>query len=617
MALASTNPIRLADTHLMCTGEFLVSPPAMHLATGLCKKLGWLSQMPFTLNGVNPPMADTEVVTSLVVASVGHQVRTGLVLRLRMLDEHATPQQCEAARENRMDAWEGILRDNALEPVRPLASEGVYALLPREGLRFLRRATDPDGAPIFHEGTGQISLTDLEQLVAAHPGSGLCITLFPRSSVRIDPNALAQETLNADCLIATWGMAADDVAFIKRKYLPLAVCPEVDPADRMTGFHFLYDPWEQIARIRKQTGQPALTATGVGEMTRAFGFWQKPAAPQEEPYPTPVDSPVQMARGMMKGLTGLRQQMRATTQAFSSGVKAQVTQAVAPQLAHAMQQMTDLPGVQQQQFSQALDRISRLADSMTPPELAAEARTAGLDTPIDSLLLLKMGFSREQELLDGGLTPELLTLLRSALHLRQQCPDCCADDANCITYAFMVGYLYEALINRCFVPLFKVTGGNPNAHFLSDYTKVNEAHMQRLAEYAGKRDRTMRSLTADDWTAWMTLCNMIRSLRNRQHSDRAVGFVSHGEMAAAHEVFFFKGHSAKTALTRLPAFSAERPAWSKEFNPGLPAAWGATTNDQRNAVARHIVSRVSAFSPSLLQFLLRCGTVAAKEDPSC
>ena len=45
MALTSVNPIRLADAHLMCAGEFVLSPAG---------SLGWLAHLPHALQSLSP-----------------------------------------------------------------------------------------------------------------------------------------------------------------------------------------------------------------------------------------------------------------------------------------------------------------------------------------------------------------------------------------------------------------------------------------------------------------------------------------------------------------------------------------------------------------------------------
>lgn len=591
MALASMNPIRLADAHLMCTAEFLITPG---------ESLGWLTALPHALNAVMTGSGETETAVSLVVAHAPDGVRTGLVLRLRMQDPCASAEECAAHRDDRIPAWTQRLAQDDLRPVQPLGSEGVYALLPREGFTCLRRARGADGAPVFQPDMGRLTFPMLEQAVCANPGSGLCITLIPHGE-------------DMDFLVAHWGLSGG-VSLRNALRLPLADCPEAQGP--LAGFHLLYDPWEMIRRIAGETQAPVLTATTAREVEMLLGPCIRSAAPKASP--AAAATPREMAHSLLQSIPALREEMHSTTRQLRTDLQQQVQQANADALAEvqrrmnqAIGQISAIPGLQQQNIGSVMERTQRIISSITPHQAAEEARAAGLAGPIDTLTLMKMGFSGESELLAAGLDDDLLDLLRATVRLRLQCPDACGEDVNCMPYAFMIGFIYEALIKHCYVPLFRATDGYHRAHNLSDFTKVNEGHCERLAAFPGYRDRFMTRLTARDWAAWMTLCNMLRTLRNRQHSDNATGFISRNEFVAAFEAFFFPGASVKTDLMSLPAFQAEYPAWAREFKPDLPADWGVTPDEQRRSVRRHVAGRVSAFDPSLLQLLLACRRIDA------
>lgn len=620
MALASTNPIRLSDAHLMCTCEFLITP----YKNGYGQPLSWLTFLPGRLSCVNSPIPDTELATSLVIASSPTGVRTGVVLRMRMLNERATAAQCQEAMSLRLPRYEKVLAEEGLRPVRPLASEGVYALLPHAGVRFICRARNDKGQPLYNDHMNPLNFSMLKDMVANYPGSGLCITFLPDS--------ITEEFDKMDFLIASWGFPEGTREVMEMLNLPLEPFSGLTCDDPLAGFQFLYDPWAVRFRVGRPTWGDQLVSTSMEEMTRLLGLPTPPPAPEPEPKPEPQSpTPTGMAgdaRKMLQSMTlsapDLREQMRSVVSNFRTTLQDQVKQNVSnavsgvqQELGSAMQLLQETPGAQLDAFESALERVQRLSDTLPPPQLAAEARAAGLDVPIDTLTLMKMGFSSEQALLDAGLTPDLLSLLRSTVQLRSQFADQSAGDVNCVPYAFMVGYMYEALISRFFAPLFRATGGSSKAHHLSDFTRVNADHMRRMSDYARTRESSMRTYTADDWAVWMTLFNMLRSLRNRQHSDKGTGYMDAAEMIAGYEAFLFPGSTAKRTLVHLPAFSDAPPAWSKEFQPALPDSWGATPKAQRDAVALHLSRHASAFQPSFLQFLLRCGKVAREGDSAC
>lgn len=591
MALASMNPLRLADAHLMCTAEFLITPG---------KGLGWLTALPRALSAALPGSGETETAVSLVVAHAAGGVRTGLVLRLRMKDPFATAEECAAHRDDRIPVWTQRLIQDDLQPVQPLGGEGVYALLPREGFTCMRRARGADGAPVYHADMGRLTFPMLEQLVSANPGSGLCITLIPRGG-------------ELDFLVSHWGLSGH-VSLCNALRIPLADCPEA--RGPLAGFHLLYDPWEMLRRIAEANHTPALTAAAADELESLLGPCVRSAVP--EATPAAAASPREMAHSLLKSIPALREELHSSTRQLREELQQQVRQANADALSEvqrrmnqAIGQVSAIPGLQQKNVEGVMERTRRIISSLTPHQAAEEARAAGLAGPIDALTLMKMGYSGESELLAAGLDDDLLDLLRATVRLRQQCPDVCTEDVNCMPYAFMIGFLYEALVRHCYVPLFRATDGYHRAHNLSDFTRVNEDHCERLAAFPGYRDRFMSRLTARDWAAWMTLCNMLRTLRNRQHSDAATGFISRNEFVAAFEAFFFPGASVKAEMMSLPAFQVGHPAWAKEFKPDLPAVWGLTPDEQRQSIRRHVAGRVTAFDPSLLQLLLACRRIDA------
>ncbi|MBR3764906.1 MAG: hypothetical protein IKK57_10215 [Clostridia bacterium] len=590
MAYASMNPIRLADAHLMCTAEFLITPG---------EGLGWLTALPHALHHTASDAAETAV--SLVIIHCAEGLRTGLVLRLRMQDEHASAAECAACRSECLPGWTQRLEALELRPVQPLADEGVYALLPREGLTFLRRARGADGAPVRRPDMGRLTFPMLEELLTAHPGSGLCVTCLPRDG-------------DMGFTVAHWGLGGSRNRLLNALHLPLADCPEAQGP--LSGFHFLYDPWELLRRIAGATHDPALTATTAGELEMLLGT-HSPAPHTAAAAPLPSGSAREMAQGLLGSIPSLQEQLKQSTRQLRDHLQQQVRQASADglsevqhRMSQAVGQLAAVPGMQQKSIEGVMERTSRIIRSITPHQAAEEARAAGLAGPIDALTLMKMGFSNEDELLAAGLDDDLLDLLRATVHLRQQCPETCSEDVNCMPYAFMIGYLYEALLKHCYLPLFHATDGYRRAHHLADYTRVNADHCQRLAAFPGYRDRFMTRLTPRDWAAWMTLCNMLRALRNRQHSDQAAGFICRREFIAAYEFFFFPGASVKAEMLALPAFQTGFPAWAKEFKPDLPDEWGMTPDEQRRAVRQHVSARVAAFDPSLLQLLLACRRIA-------
>lgn len=609
MAIPTMNPVRLLNTRLAAVGEILLDPAA---------ELGCVPLIAHALAGADVTPPDAEACVSLVMGAVQGAVRAGLVLRVRMLDASATPEDCERAREDLLLSVARELRRAGMKPVRPLAEEGVFALMPREGMHFFCREVDRNGTPRFCTREQPIPVAALERLLLENPGSSLCLSLTP-----------GREPQQTAFTLAWWGAAPEALSgALRLADLPFVPCGGVAPGSMLQGFELRYDPWKLHHDLTRRLGRADLTTTHIKELTALFG--PPPTAQADAPAPAPLSqatrdtgvSARQMTRGLMDALPEMKQQMRTTMQLFRQGVQEQVQQSVGTALQDVQEklrqvtlQVTDMPGLHKDVLTDTLSRMNERAERVNPGQLAEEMRTAGLARPLDALTLMKMGFGSEKELLDLGLTEDLLALLRSTVQLHAQSPSMCGDDVNCMPYAFMIGYMYEALISHCFVPLFRATGGYRKAHHLADFTRVNWDHCQRLADFPGYHHSGMRSLTPQDWASWLTLCNAMRSLRNRQHSDRTTGFISHAEMEAAYDMFLFPGQLAKVTLLHLPAFSPAPPAWAKLFQPDLPADWaGGTPEEQRRTVERHIVSRVSPFTPSLLQFLLRCRCITPEED---
>lgn len=587
MALTSVNPIRLADAHLMCAGEFVLSPAG---------SLGWLAHLPHALQSLSP---DAQVAASLVMACAGDEVRTGLALRLRMHDMLCTPARCEEARESCMPAFIRLLEEDGLSPRRPLGGEGVLALLPRQDFRLLRRKTARiDVAlpqPLTHEG--------MTRLLRRYPGSGLCVTLIPTP----------EQDESFELLLTCWGLPQAGLAL-----LPLEECALPDPL--LAGFEMLYDPWAMLRRVREGS-DPALSRVSARELQLLLGPWQPPAPAAPAPE-SPAAEALADIHALLDGVSALREQMISNTQTYKAALRRQIDLATGEALRQTSEsvrqltaQLAAVPGMQRIQMADTLERLQSRIRSLTPAQAAEEARRAGLDRPIDASMLFRMGFTSEEEMRAQGLSDDQLTLLRSAVHQHGQCPEPAGSTKNCIAYANMLGCLYESLIMQRFAPLYRVTGGYAKAHLLSNFTRVDWDHCRRLADYAAPRAALLRPMTQADWAAWLTVCNAMRLLRNRIHSDEdTICFICRDELDAALNAFLLPGRDQKLHLLSLPCFSDAPPSWSREFAPQLPESWAGTTPAaQRDHVRRHIAGRISAFQPSLLQFLLCCGRLCPEE----
>lgn len=543
MALASTNPIRLSDAHLMCTGEFLITPYETTQNGQTLKPLSWLTHLPSRLNSINSAVPETELATSLVIASTPAGLRTGLILRMRMLPEGATPAQCQEALSLRLGDYERIIAGEGLAPVRPLAAEGVYALLPRDGLRFLCRARNEKGRPLRNDSMTPVTCSLLEALIARHPGSGLCITLLP-DSITKEPGKL-------DFLIASWGLPESTPGVSAIPGIPLEPFRELSPEDPLAGFQFLYDPWALRFRISKPTWGEELVSTSTAELIALLGLYSPPAPAAPPPAaPTPrsmAASARRMAGSLTQSLPGIRQQMHASVQALRRDTQAQVAQTIDGALQDVQQHLS-------RPLQQSAMSACPAGAAIPLPQLAAQARAAGLDLPIDPVTLMKMGFCSERALMDAGLTPDQLCLLRAALQQRRQCPDG-PGDVNCRPCAAMLGHLLDALLP------------------------------------AGAAGSTCPRGDNADQAAWLTLCKALHSLL---HPTEPGSFLSSSALSVAFDAFLLPGASRKRTLVQLPAFC------------DAPYA----------SAALHIARHASAFRPSLLQQLLG-GHITSGEENVC
>lgn len=595
MAMATMNPIRLTDARLMATGELLLPPG---------QDMSWLPDMPRALAAEALRAPEGDAALTLVLAAPKERLRCGLVLRLSLRDPHIPPAACAEAREQLMAFAASWLTEQGAAPTRPLGSEGVFCCLPREGLRFMRRST-PDAAltqPV------RLDMTALESLLLSHPDSGLCLTLLP-----CDDFALI-------FTCAVWGTGAQAIAdLLIQSGLPLVCSSPMGEADLLPGFEFLYDPWKLAWRLQQEAALP--TRTTPQELQLLFGE-RKPVPAAAQPAASPYSGAArQLAQGVLGSLPDLTRQMRASARSFRDGVQQQVKHemdeaigSVQRQLNTAAAQLQELPGAQQTHLTDVLTRLNERISHLSPDQAAQEVANAGFNQPLDALTLMKMGFSGEQELLDLGLTVDLLPLLRAAVALHDQCPASCTGEQNCMPYAFMIGYLYEALVGSRFFQAHKHSGGERQPT-LVDYSKVSAERCEKLASFGRFRDPALRRLNARDWAAWLNLFDCTRLMRNRQHSDKGVpGFITREEMEAFFSLMLFPGQMAKLDVLRLPAYGKHPPRWSKRFTPQLPQElFGAPTGDDHAQLQQHISRNISAFTPSLLRMLLSSGDLLPGE----
>jgi len=585
MAMATMNPIRLTDARLMAAGELLLTPGP---------DMSWLPEMPYMFTPGTMCEPEGDVALTLVLTAPGARLRCGLVLRLRHQAPHISPAACAQARERLMYCAADWLKEQGAMPIRPLGGEGVFCCLPREGLHFLRR-TNP-GTALTQPMT--LDTAALESLLLSYPDSGLCLTLLPCDDF----------ALSFSC--AVWGKGAQAIAdLLIRSGLPLVCGSAMGDADLLTGFEFLYDPWKLSGRVSDMAS--------LSEWRLIFG---DPRAPQPDTVPVTVTTR-QMVQELLGRMPDAISQMRDGISSFRDGLQQQVKRemdsavgSVQRQLNVAAAQLQALPGAQNDHLTNVLASLNERISHLSPAQAAQEVNRAGLDQPLDALTLMKMGFSSEQELTDMGLTAELLSLLRAAVALHSQCPAACTDEQNCMPYAFMIGYLYEALVSSRFFQAHKHADGERQPT-LVDYSKVSGDRCESLATFGRFRDPALRRLTARDWVAWLNLFDCTRLMRNRQHSDKGVpGFISHEEMEAFFSLMFFPGQTAKLAVLDLPAYGSKPPRWSRKFIPQLPPElFGSVPGDDLAALRQHVSRSISAFTPSLLRLLLSSGDLLPGE----
>ncbi len=568
-------------------GEYLITH-GQHLI--------WLPQLPARLFAPVMYTPAAQTVPAVMLCSSAGQVCARVALYLRMPSSFASQEIGTSATGDMMTRAGQLLAGWGVQPVRASEEADVPAM-PREGLCFLRRCDIP-GVP---SDVNALTWAALQTLLRPYSGSGMSLTLLPR--------AAHQEGM--DFILGVWGVPECAVdSFLTSARLPLRRFTAAVTDDD------LRDPWK-LSALLKASGDPTQTYVTTQELTLLLGEQAQSAA--SEPAAGSLNVLTggirRSVRDMIPDLSSIRMQTRETTRAFSERVEQQVSQnigmglsQISGDLRKATAQLGSLPQLQGTRLMDVLDRLPHQIDALSQSQLADALREAGLDRSLDMLTLMKMGFSSEQELLNSGLDQELLSLMRSTIRLYEQCPRTSSADMNCMPYAFMLGYLYEALITRLFAPHFHRTDGNHKARYLSDYTRVDWAHCERLAAFPSYRDPAMKRFSAGDWATWLNLCSAVRMLRNRQQSDGGVaGFINREEMDAALSVLFYPGQSSKLSLLQLPAFGDEPPAWARKFQPTVPEEWpGANPADPHGSLLRHVASNVSAFTPSLLQLLMSC-----------
>lgn len=334
-------------------------------------------------------------------------------------------------------------------------------------------------------------------------------------------------------------------------------------------------------------------------------------------HPTPAtDTPItgaqQMARELMNSLPDLKSQLLANADTLRQDVAKQVKQHMAAEL-HGVQQslqgvssaLMNMPGTQRMQIAGLLEQLQ---ERLSLPETVDMVRQAGLDQPLDFITLTQMGFTSEQELLSAGLPADSLPLLRAACQLHTQTPVHCSDDYNCMPHAIMLGFVYEALVNSCLHPLFVRTNIR-RGNGLSSFDVVDWRKCEAFAACDAFCSPDMKRLTPADWAVWLNLMACCRMLRNRQHSNQDdTGFISRAESDALFALMFLPGQMHKLNLLSLSCFGPCPPAWSKRFEPRIPAEWSdPPCTDPCECLKAHIRRQTMAFTPSLLQLLLRCG----------
>lgn len=387
---------------------------------------------------------------------------------------------------------------------------------------------------------------------------------------------------------------------------------------------------------------PAPSAGGDGsnpDTQAAPDFPRLPRMPIITPDPEGTED-VRAAAGMMSALRqaarGMRQdavaQAHRTTSQALEDAKSQAADLSSAMKTSVTGQMSSLTGKVQEDLGHARAELgglsaklgsvftrhqpllagllNRLQSGMTlpaAPEVAGEVERSGLNQPLDSLTLARLGVVSEDELLRKGLDPELLPILRSVVTLYGMAPAVGGED-NCIPYAIMLGYLYEALIRGSFHKLYQHLR-LPKTNLLSAYDTVEWDRCVKMADCGRFRDGSLRSLRPEDWAAWLNLCQCCRILRNRLHSNKGEpGYISRQELDALYCLMLCDGADNKERLLALPCFGPNAPAGCKQFTPAIPAQWpGADPADPHGTLRRHISANGSRFHQGMISFLLGCG----------
>ncbi|MBQ7849624.1 MAG: hypothetical protein IJ343_07890 [Clostridia bacterium] len=676
MSVPAQNPVRLADARLACGSEWL-----LRSADG---DFSWLPALAVALSdcAVRELHGEAAVILAITADPQGRP-RTGLILRLRLNDPYASVQDCLAARARLLDEARK-LPGSMPECDVPLAAEGLFARLPREGMRFLPRPVEAGGRPAVGNAPIRLDMEQLNVILLRHPDSGIALTLMPTHHTAAERSALEAAAAHSDewrtlardehplaFTLCVWGSAAPELTDLLNRAglgFQLYRSAELPANDPLPGFESQFDPWALHERVRSLLNAHGLHSllcrTSVQELNRLFGaeaasmpqeaelpgvqpgFCQPGLAPAPQPWAcqpgltpavpagqpeavsfsadneTPQEiaaSVSQLSRGLLDSLPDLTSQLLRSAGQLRADLQKQVVSHVSGQLGAVRQslqglsgQLMDMPGVQQTQVSSLL---TRLQENLSLPELLDTVRQAGLDQPLDALSLMKMGFSSESELLQAGLPEDTLSLLRSTCALYAQRPAQCDESYNCMPHAIMLGYLYEALASSCLHPLFvraRIRRGNG----LSAYDVVDWHRCEAFAACGDFRNPDMRRLTPADWAVWLNLMACCRMLRNRQHSDKGMpGFIDHAETDAFFSLMFFPGQSSKLAMLQLPCNGPCPPAWSKRFEPKIPADWAdPPAADPYDCLQAHVLRHTAAFNLSLLRFMLSCGDLLPREE---
>lgn len=634
MSVPSQNPVRLADARLACGGEFILRPEdglhwLPHLAGSLCD---------FAATELRGEAAVTLVLT----AAPSGEPCTGLILRLRAEDPYSSAQECLAAREGLLSKARELLADGP-EYHEPLSAEGLFVRLPRADMRFLRRPKAADGQPVIGQELLRMDMKAAQELMQRHPDSGMALTLLrcpPEQLIAEAPRmqeaaaqseawrTIAEERRPLAFTLCLWGSAAPLWASLLNSAgldVRLYEAAEFASHDPVVACESQFDPWALNKRVCDRLNAHGLNSvclrTSVEELSRLLGTQHAPApVAAADVAPTEIAASVQQAvQGLLGSIPSLTAQMLESAGQLREGMQKQITGHMAGRLSTVQQslqalsgKLAGLPGVQQSQVDSLL---RRLQENLPLPEIVDAARQAGLDQPLDTVSLMKMGFSSEEEMLSAGLPADTLSLLRSAFVIHSLQPAHVGTDDNCMPYAIMLGYLYEALASSCFHQLFvraKVKRGNG----LSSYDVVDWKKCEAFADCQAFCSAELNALTPGDWAVWLNLMACCRLLRNRQHSDKGhFGFISRAESDAFFEMMFFPGQSGKLTMLQLPCNGACPPEWSKRFEPKIPAEWtDAPAADPCACLQEHVRRSAAAFRPSLLRLMISCARLLPGEE---